>query len=572
MPRNQNPHNLTQEQIDEGYSTVPGPYNPVTGTAYPTGGGGGGSGGDSGLSAEDIAAGYSPIPGPYDPKTGKLKEGGGSDIPAYKLNPKSRRYDPTLAGVDTTQPSPTTAGQEATAGLPGSPLAQGVTRNPDGTISYTGQAGTSVFNPQTGENKFQKALTQLQAQGQTPQDAGVGKMQAGAAIQPTTVEPVSPLGSLMEVDTNFDSIFTNLDKYMEPLQQKKSLLQEYQSMSKALGIQDINEELIDAKRIIEGTEDDIRAEVTAAGGFATDSQVLALANARNKSLIKNYNVLLESRDNAMQQLDTMMNLTIEDRRAAEAEFDRKMGFAEKLMSYKEKFMDNARSQLNTVIDNVGYAGLMSALGNSPYEVALAEKTLGLGAGGLQKLATLPPSEEKSLDLQLKKASLANIYSQITERGRTDEMAIPTITGKPQTAPQASAQGYAERVNEADVIISKVGDKFTGKFAIGGSIPNIFQSGDRQMYEQAKRNFINAVLRRESGAAIANSEFESAAKQYFPQRGDTPETVAQKAMSRNTTINNLYRESNVNRPVLPGQIIESDGIKYRVGNDGELEKI
>src|SRR3990167_2998321 len=413
MPRNQNPHNLTQEQIDEGYSTVPGPYNPVTGTAYPTGGGGGGSGGDSGLSAEDIAAGYSPIPGPYDPKTGKLKEGGGSDIPAYKLNPKSRRYDPTLAGVDTTQPSPTTAGQEATAGLPGSPLAQGVTRNPDGTISYTGQAGTSVFNPQTGENKFQKALTQLQAQGQTPQDAGVGKMQAGAAIQPTTVEPTSPLGSLMEVDTNFDSIFTNLDKYMEPLQQKKSLLQEYQSMSKALGIEDINEELIDAKRIIEGTEDDIRAEVTAAGGFATDSQVLALANSRNKSLIKNYNVLLESRDNAMQQLNTMMNLTMEDRKAAEAEFDRKMGFVFKVAEFKERAKANAVSQFQWLAGQPGGLEAIQSMSSDPYYDGLINKVLG-GVGGLdamvarQQEARQMALKEQQLGIDIKKAQLYGV--------------------------------------------------------------------------------------------------------------------------------------------------------------------
>ncbi len=80
--------------------------------------------------------------------------------------------------------------------------------------------------------------------------------------------------------------------------------------------------------------------------------------------------------------------------------------------------------------------------------------------------------------------------------------------------------------------------------------------------------MTAVLRRESGASIAPSEFDTAKEIYFPVSGDTPETVAQKAATRNTVINNFYREADVNRPVLPGQIIESDGKRYKVGVDGE----
>ncbi|OHE77469.1 MAG: hypothetical protein A3F67_11000 [Verrucomicrobia bacterium RIFCSPHIGHO2_12_FULL_41_10] len=298
--------------------------------------------------------------------------------------------------IDTSQPSPQTAQiQPPNQGLV--PYEQALKG-----LRTSGQPAEDIARATTVlQNKYKQALPGLQAQGQAPQDAGVGKMQAGQALQAPIQEPVSPLGGLMETDTNFDSIFTNLDKYMEPLQQKKSLLQEYQSMSKALGIEDINEELIDAKKIIEGTEDDIRAEVTAAGGFATDSQVLALANARNKSLIKNYNVLLESRDNAMQQLNTMMNLTMEDRRAAEAEFDRKMNFAFKVADFQQRAEDNARSQLNSIVTNLGYGGLLAATNGNTYEQSLIEKTLGLGVGGLAKLATYkkPLNEMEALELE-----------------------------------------------------------------------------------------------------------------------------------------------------------------------------
>ena len=152
--------------------------------------------------------------------------------------------------------------------------------------------------------------------------------------------------------------------------------------------------------------------------------------------------------------------------------------------------------------------------------------------------------------------------------QADAGGVVTLTGKPQNATQSAANSYANRLNESNVIISNLGSKFTGSLSFGGVLPNILQSGDRQAYEQSKRNFITAILRRESGAAISPTEFDTAEKQYFPQAGDKPSTVAQKEISRNTVINNFYREANVQRPVLPGMTIQSNGKRYRVDLDGE----
>lgn len=69
-------------------------------------------------------------------------------------------------------------------------------------------------------------------------------------------------------------------------------------------------------------------------------------------------------------------------------------------------------------------------------------------------------------------------------------------------------------------------------AVGlGGAANWTQSPEQQQVEQAQRDFINAVLRRESGAAIAESEFTNARSQYFPQIGDSPEAIAQKRNNR-----------------------------------------
>jgi len=72
---------------------------------------------------------------------------------------------------------------------------------------------------------------------------------------------------------------------------------------------------------------------------------------------------------------------------------------------------------------------------------------------------------------------------------------------------------------------------TQKFLKDQNVPYMFKSDEYKQIEQAQRDFINATLRRESGAAIAPSEFENAQLQYFPQPCDTPEVVKQKQRNR-----------------------------------------
>lgn len=117
--------------------------------------------------------------------------------------------------------------------------------------------------------------------------------------------------------------------------------------------------------------------------------------------------------------------------------------------------------------------------------------------------------------------------------------------KAPTADQMKAATFADRTRESHAILNDVESQFISsdpRNLLGGLAPNVFKSEDRQKFEQAKRNFINAVLRRESGAAIAPSEFESADLQYFAQPGDTPSVLEQKRRNRETAINGLLREA------------------------------
>ena len=70
-----------------------------------------------------------------------------------------------------------------------------------------------------------------------------------------------------------------------------------------------------------------------------------------------------------------------------------------------------------------------------------------------------------------------------------------------------------------------------KQLIPGWGANILASPEYRRYDQFKRDFINAQLRRESGAVISEAEFANADIQYFPVVGDDVDTIKQKRDNR-----------------------------------------
>lgn len=106
----------------------------------------------------------------------------------------------------------------------------------------------------------------------------------------------------------------------------------------------------------------------------------------------------------------------------------------------------------------------------------------------------------------------------------------------------SVAGYAKRIEESNKIFEELAPKVTGMnpttLGIQRRLPSFAQTTTMQSQEQAERNFINAVLRRESGAVINPSEFVEARKQYFPQPNDSAEVLKQKKDNRETVLNGL----------------------------------
>lgn len=69
-------------------------------------------------------------------------------------------------------------------------------------------------------------------------------------------------------------------------------------------------------------------------------------------------------------------------------------------------------------------------------------------------------------------------------------------------------------------------------------PNLLQSEEQQIYRQAQRQFTEARLRKESGAAIPDAEYQNDARTYFAQPGDTAETLARKKAAREQVLDSL----------------------------------
>ena len=119
--------------------------------------------------------------------------------------------------------------------------------------------------------------------------------------------------------------------------------------------------------------------------------------------------------------------------------------------------------------------------------------------------------------------------------------------KPLTEFQGKSMNFGTRAAEADKILQNTQFDPTAVEGVRrtGIVGNFFASPETQKALQAQRDFVNATLRQESGAAISNSEFENAQKQYFPQPGDSPEVIAQKAANRLTVIKGFARQAGPN---------------------------
>lgn len=168
--------------------------------------------------------------------------------------------------------------------------------------------------------------------------------------------------------------------------------------------------------------------------------------------------------------------------------------------------------------------------NNPYAAELMYGLAGTQYSREQDAAKMQAdAQTRAMDEQYKRAQMGKL------REETNQLRMKPAQQKEIKQNQAIAAGFGRRVEQAEEVMRELEKSGYNRADLSSSaitsLPNWMQSKEAQMQGQAERNFVNAVLRRESGAAISASEFESAEKQYFPRAGDSPEVLAQKAANR-----------------------------------------
>lgn len=141
--------------------------------------------------------------------------------------------------------------------------------------------------------------------------------------------------------------------------------------------------------------------------------------------------------------------------------------------------------------------------------------------------------------------------EITQGSRTDPSLKPSdqqVLNKANEGQLASAS-FANRVQSANENLAELEntpgfDPTSIQTAFFEAVPggNLVLSENEQRYAQSKRDFITAILRKESGAAIGKDEFANEDKKFFPQVGDKPAVLKQKAIGRERTFKNLKNQS------------------------------
>ncbi|NOD65741.1 hypothetical protein [Ruegeria sp. HKCCD6109] len=146
---------------------------------------------------------------------------------------------------------------------------------------------------------------------------------------------------------------------------------------------------------------------------------------------------------------------------------------------------------------------------------------------------------------------------VIERG-----AAVNATPPKMTVDAAKNTGFLIRTRDANEVLNELEDEGT-RFAqqnlesVPLGIGNYFRDQDFQRFDQARRDFVNSILRRESGAVIADSEFDNANKQYFPVPGDGPDVIAQKRQNRENAIRGLEVGSGGGAAFLDSQQSQSE---------------
>ena len=233
-----------------------------------------------------------------------------------------------------------------------------------------------------------------------------------------------------------------------------------------------------------------------------------------------------------------------------------------------------------------------------------EQAQALGPAGIQKLLenqAMANTPDALLDRQVKQAQLRaaekslnnNPYTETISRNQAEFDArmmqgqqlglkgddltqfaangkLPDSTKANET--QSNTQTFLKMMDEAEGNLAKLpamagASRWDRAYDAIPVFGHGFTSPEYQQAEQAQRQFIQAWLRKTSGAAISPAEFEAEGRKFFPQPGDGPEVIAQKAAARKAAREGLLSGTTSAfqrdyKPPETNDMTEINGVKIR----------
>ena len=341
--------------------------------------------------------------------------------------------------VDTTQPNPaTTTATPYTSKsfyLPETPVQgyapQTVFNDKGEGLSadlYKAQGGAADFSNVTKVSSIDQALAKARLTGNPPETPAAGAA-AVTDLMPNTGNAVNManIDAQLAQDPYYQQWVKDKEEYNSVTNQTKTFVDSYKEFMSEYDIPELNTEMLNIKNVIDGNEDMVRLEVQAANGFATEGQITAMTNARNKSLIKNYNDLVARKESAMEMVNNMMKFTAMDREYATNAILQKLNFDEKMIEFRDKMVSAANEAYSKVVTAMGYSGLVQSLQGDPSAISTVEKSLGMQPGQLQQTAEVEKSQ-----LNAKNAAAAGITTRFTNMGGEF---FNTKTGQAYPTPQ-----------------------------------------------------------------------------------------------------------------------------------------
>ena len=396
-------------------------------------------------------------------------------------SPISSGHSTAVQQPTTTQQNQATIVNQSTSPIMGNPSIQN--NSPQSPV-ISSQAPAD----QVGQ-KYIQGFSQAQAQGiPAPQTGGEGRALVSNSTQSYQApqQPYQPTPQFMQFGDPIMNTFVNAAMAYQQEAIDTGYTAKRLQTSFASSIRGIDLEAANIQNIMNGTRDDIRAEIGKAGGVATESQVEGLVTTRNRDLLKQYNNIELQKQTMENQMQLQVGLAQSDHQYAVDKFN---NILQTTNLYKGIY-NNATDQIDKLVQNVGYQGLAQAYENDPYALSLAEQHLNMPQGTLsnpQAMASLETYRQQSLKNQGQRLAIYVGNNTPNQGAINSEVESYKVTGIiPPLKNVAQSNAFWNAVGQDQSII---GDAQASKAILAAGKKSL---GTQQTQLDATKTSINTV--------------------------------------------------------------------------------